>query len=271
MVYPYVCGTTLHLRSHRPPQPFGDADYKAPFNRDPLVNPSSEMKKYRPRDYVFTKLSRERAENSTLPDFATPYFDTEDSLRLKISKTIAVHSERGPQVVLCDVQTKPSKYWANMGYQPADRPSQVVAKIFDPLHWPDLDPRLPFKRLIDLVSAADKAYAQEAVAYMELHHAQKSNNLITGFVPKFYGTWTLLRNQSKSQKGAVPHETRPVRVVLMEYIDGTDIFSMCSTGYYNPPLERARLITPTRKTECRFSSLLANWATSQIVSPSWLV
>lgn len=77
-----------------------------------------------------------------------------------------------------------------MGWKPSDLPSQVVAKIYDPLFYPKTETFVTIRHL-DVVSLADREYAMEAAAYSELHHYQKTNRLINGFVPKFYGTWTI--------------------------------------------------------------------------------
>lgn len=36
---------------------------------------------------------------------------------------------------------------------------------------------------------ADRKYAHEAAAYMDLHEHRKENSIIDAFVPKFYGTF----------------------------------------------------------------------------------
>jgi serine/threonine protein kinase len=173
---------------------------------------------------VFSKESRDRDPSSPIPPFARSYFGTqghEASLRIVEGK--AIGRAKGAQVFLCEVQTTPSEYWKAMGWTDSHFPTKVIAKIFDPLYYPTISP-YGGERL-DLVSWADKQFAHEAAAYIEIHGHRQEHPIIDDITPNFFGTFTIT-HESPTDK--YPYRFRQVRVVLLEYIEGTSLLSLCS-------------------------------------------
>ncbi|KAH6673999.1 hypothetical protein F5X68DRAFT_194034 [Plectosphaerella plurivora] len=114
-----------------------------------------------------------------------------------------------------------------MGHLPSDHLSKfIVAKVFDPLYYPKAT---PWNSHMDVVSLAEKAFAHEAAAYMELHHGRKENPVVNDFVPKFYGTFSHLIPREGAKEPDSDH--RPVRMVLMEFIQGQTIVDMSEASY----------------------------------------
>lgn len=126
---------------------------------------------------------------------------------MTINTPISVGSACGAQVVTCLVTP----------YEKAAcEPFQAVAKIYDALYYrfseplsddPD-EPR-------NVVTQADKDYSLEAAAYEYLQGTGQTGC----FAPAYYGSWTfdlLITSQGKTQ-------ARPVRLVLIERLDGTTI------------------------------------------------
>lgn len=116
---------------------------------------------------------------------------------LKVVKEIATRDGRGPQVVCCQLDQQP-------GY--------VVAKIFDPLYYTwNLD---------DVVYWADRHYSCEAAAYEHV----KRVGIDGKYLPRYHGCWTFevhLANQ--------PDKKRKVRMILMDYIPGSAMYSLLTT------------------------------------------
>lgn len=216
------------LRSHTPYQPFGDGYYKAPFNDDPTYQDPAILALSTSEESVFSKESRDRDPGSLIPPFARSYMSFgagtqghEASLRIIEGK--AIGRAKGAQVFLCEVQTTPSEYWKAMGWTDSRFPTKVIAKIFDPLYYPTISP-YGGERL-DLVSWADKQFAHEAAAYIEIHGHRQEHPIIDDMTPNFFGTFTMTHESPTPNE--YPHRFRQVRVVLLEYIEGTPLLNLC--------------------------------------------
>ncbi|KAH6697635.1 hypothetical protein F5X68DRAFT_226995 [Plectosphaerella plurivora] len=183
----YVPATRLPLKSHRPPQPFGKTDYKHIQTPGvPYISPET-VGHLNSDDLIYAVHPRERYEppNNTddpsivhLPDW---YTDNQDD-KIKIVCPLST-GRQGAQAVLCEVLRALDVLWKKMGHKSNDLPRKVVAKISDPLHY---------RGHIDPVAEADREYAQEAAAYIQLH-GKRDTKVYTDkpdLVPKFYGTWT---------------------------------------------------------------------------------
>lgn len=135
----YSAGNILQLRSHNPCQPFGEEWYKPPFDTASMERNATKSRlpsELTLQDFVFTKQSRDRDPSSPIPPFAQVYFDTGShghEIVLRVLENKPTGRATGSQVVLCEVQTSPSEYWRAMGWEESRFPSQVIAKIFDPL------------------------------------------------------------------------------------------------------------------------------------------
>jgi hypothetical protein len=249
---PDLWGENIHLpiTSHRPPEPFGSTSYK--HAKTPGVTDISPetVGHLLHNEFTFARHPRERHEPSLFP--MPDWFIDNQTANLRIVDTLST-DKRGAQVVLCDVYPAPTELWKRMGHSVSpSAKAQVVAKIFDPLHYDSPD----------TVAEADLEYAQEAAAYIHMHGQRKEPTYANkpNLVPRFYGTWTTdvtlnhirksfvptaLRKDIKSQEakdraafdaaaaaakeaGASsqttklePQKFRPVRIILLQYIEGS--------------------------------------------------
>jgi hypothetical protein len=99
---------------------------------------------------------------------------------------------------------------------------RIVAKAFDPLYFPPITTASRNGIRLDVVSLADKQYAHEAAAYIEIHGSREEHSVVDDSTPKFYGTFTSTTKDPNSAK------TRQVRIVLLEYVEGTSLAAMCT-------------------------------------------
>lgn len=113
-----------------------------------------------------------------------------------------------------------------------------MAKIFDPLYYRFYDDEgWGFKE--DVVAQADSDYSIEAAAYRELSGSEVEGNV----TPMYYGSWTMdvpfseeeeeeddrafsRQEESCDGQGKVRGHTREVRMILLEYVEGTIMLSM---------------------------------------------
>ncbi|KAH6673985.1 hypothetical protein F5X68DRAFT_246756 [Plectosphaerella plurivora] len=237
--YLYRDGTELALSAHLPLQPFGDSDLASPFGAFEEGNTyeyceAADVIKGFGEDYngteafVFAKSPRKaRPENQT-PTYAKHYLDVgvedQTSAGLKVIKGLSTGAARGAQVLLCEVMTPPKRLWDAMDIPRHTPTLQVVAKVFDPLYYPTRC-RLT-ANYNDVVYMAEKAFAYEAAAYMELHHHRKDNVVVNDFVPQFLGTFSVTHTNAEGK-------TRQVHVVLMEYIRGPTMLDI-TEGRHRP-------------------------------------
>ncbi|KAK5995185.1 hypothetical protein PT974_03582 [Cladobotryum mycophilum] len=109
---------------------------------------------------------------------------------LRVTDEIVCKDGHGAQILL---------YHLDQDYEKV-----YVAKIYDPLYYPFVD----------------KEFNQEAAAYEELRKAGVDGLL----VPKYYGSWMIniaLEN---------PNVLRPVRMILMEWIQGVSMQSLITAN-----------------------------------------
>lgn len=218
--YLYPPGKELVARVFLPFRPFDNPTYKPPFNEEgDHGKAKGDISKMSIEDYVFATTPRQQSGKELPPSHAMDYLSVHSpenpvKTTLRVTGGLSMSVGLGSQVLLCEVVKPPAKLWNAMGHR--GYPSVVVAKVFDPLYYPK---STPWSTQTDVVSLADKAFAHEAAAYMELHHCRKKNPVINDFVPKFYGTFSTVIPR-KGAKG------RPVRIVLMEFIEGESIVDM---------------------------------------------
>ncbi|KAH6673914.1 hypothetical protein F5X68DRAFT_246648 [Plectosphaerella plurivora] len=237
----YEPGNILHLRSHLPPEPFGNIYYAAPLNRDPLYQSPEVISRSTVRELVFSKDMRERGDSSRVAPSAQTYFNPNvlgDKAAIQIIKLLSAARKKGPQVAVCDVRELPDEYWQSMGWNEGEFPSKVVAKIFDPLYFPSGTTASGGETRLDVISFTDKLYAHEAASYIEIHGRRGEYPVVDESTPKFYGTFTTTHKDANSTK------TRQVRIVLLEYIEGTPLSDLCVVQH---PPEDSSFLIPTEK------------------------
>lgn len=186
---PYSTGFTTKVYRHAPPPPFGIHHYEA----DPRPQLSSEYMKKVPQSELVV-------DN---PPLETPPSQAETA-QLTIDAPIAVGSNRGAQVVTCSI----TPHGEN-----ACQPFQAVAKIYDALYY-EFSESIGYQPR-DVVSQADQDYSREAAAYEYLQETGQTGS----FAPDYYGSWTFTLPISSRGKA----QTRPVRLILIEYLDGESI------------------------------------------------
>ncbi|KAJ3530662.1 hypothetical protein NM208_g9225 [Fusarium decemcellulare] len=209
--FPYLTGLSLTIRRHIPPPPFGVGGYKKGPERQEV--PGNQL-----YDYVQTEwcLKHPPADTPPHPDSRTQ--------ALHIIDGIACRDGRGAQIVRCHLDQDESQIYA--------------AKIYDALYYSYRDTGyLPPEAVaegygvpVDVTSRADQDYSREAAAYEDIQQARVDGR----FSPKYFGSWTFdmpFRDQ-----------TRPVRLILMEWIQGVSVQSLIDR---EPPLP----IPPTRRLE----------------------
>jgi hypothetical protein len=161
----------------------------------------------RPTDHVRQRVrTRHPAElcQEYLPDPGTP---CDRQLHLIITEQLQVSECENSQVVIARpraVKGQPLPF--NVA-----RDSVIAAKFYDPLYNDHI--------LIDAWASADYSYRNEALAYQRLKPLQGV------VVPCFYGSYTV---DIPVPQVALQHhhaQSRPVRLVLYEYVDGIELSS----------------------------------------------
>lgn len=180
---PYIKGFTTIIKSHTPP-PSVKSNY-------PRELPSPFSNNFIHKNYV---LEYPPLENSSRSDSPQQKAD------LEITQEIATGDSRGAQLVLCNITPHDS----------SER-YQAVAKIYDALYYKFLGKKTPH-RSMDVIYKADSDYTTEAASYKRLQDIRQ-----TGVsVPGYFGSWTF----TLPCEGPTKEVDRPVRLILMEYLNG---------------------------------------------------
>lgn len=141
---------------------------------------------------------------------------------LTIIKSLHIGNARGAQIVVCTIQHK-------TGVAATEEPFVALAKVFDPFYYPTglelvlcagaehTRGHLHVDHPRNDIIAAETAYGQEAAAYLLLGKAGLAGTI----APKYFGSWTF--NLPVIRQNSARSTTRPVRLVLMEYLDGSTI------------------------------------------------
>ncbi|ROW10564.1 hypothetical protein VMCG_01918 [Cytospora schulzeri] len=162
-------------------------------------------------DYTETVPQSRAGVDNTPLDTSSP--TQPEIARLTITAPISIGAERGSQVVACRITPQ------GKSKDEALKAFNAAAKIYDPLYY-------GFKRLNGHYQGDCKYehYRTEAAAYEHLQKAGQTGS----FAPEYYGCWTFdLHNEIDGDSCS-----RPVRLILMEYLIGIDI---CSTRVEKTP------------------------------------
>ncbi|OAA65279.1 Protein kinase-like domain protein [Niveomyces insectorum RCEF 264] len=223
--FPYVAGQSLAIRRHTPPPPFGLPYYKNDLYR-PMAN-RLDKKDATQTDWCLQYPPRETHESG-------PSQHLRSSVHaLQITAKIACKEGRGAQVVRCILDGKPDNVY--------------VAKIYDALYYPSYEhPGRPS----DITYQADGDYSREAAVY---EHFGRSG-LDGCYSPKYHGSWTfdvpLVSAEPAGSVGEQP-TSRPVRMILMEWIPGASMLSYLETNKIDS-------ISPTRRLDILAEALESN-------------
>ncbi|KAH6974732.1 hypothetical protein EDB80DRAFT_659097 [Ilyonectria destructans] len=160
------------------------------------------------------------------PPADSPYPHPDPTLHsLRVLDEIACKDGRGSQIVRCCLD---------------DYESQVyVAKIYDALYYSFTYSGTP----VDVTWRADMDYRCEAASYEDLQKAEVDGLL----VPKYYGSWTFDVPLFGSDI------VRPVRMVLMEWIQGITMYSLVEEGQTTriPPQQRLNILAGAMEVYCK--------------------
>lgn len=155
----YGVNTSLHIRRHVPPEPFG-GDY------GPSPRRRVDWSRWKGQNLCDIN----RLEFAlTNPPFET---DPPDSLErtLTVTGVKTIRNRGGPHVVTC--------------FLDRDTSTKYIAKIFDGVDYPLGDPRSAAEDYNDCMSFADSDYATEAWAYRIMQPVVGGT-----FVPAYHGSW----------------------------------------------------------------------------------
>jgi serine/threonine protein kinase len=135
---------------------------------------------------------------------------------LSVTHEVAVADGRGAQLVFCTITPK-----VPPGQAPAaPAPLQAVAKIYDSLYYPCPNKDVPSVPC-DVTWLADQDYSREAAAYEHLQAVGQTGS----FAPNYFGSWTFT---ARIRIGNKAPQSRPVRLILVEYVRGPSIRELCS-------------------------------------------
>ncbi|KAK2599837.1 hypothetical protein N8I77_011560 [Diaporthe amygdali] len=183
---PYLPDLEVDISTHTAPLPFGGGMY--PLGSYP----------WRKEKWLYSVTQTTHV--ITHPPLETPPSVQENTVRLVVTKSLAIGNARGAQVLLCSI----------IPYGEGEKTFEAVAKIYDPLYYP------PFSEIgsypLDVVGDADEDYSKEAAAYKCLERAGQTGL----FAPAFFGSWTFSFPTSYKQE---IHQ-RKIRLILIEYIPG---------------------------------------------------
>lgn len=190
---PYLLGFKAHIQSHVAPAPFGSERLYGSWPREQVSN--AELQTLTQSALV---VSHPPIEAKTTPsEMEVP----SETAQLTIISHISIGCGAGAQVVVCNVAKE------------GEPPFQAVAKIYDALYYRFSHNIAMLPR--DVTAEADKDYATEAAAYKQLTSAGRAGQV----TPAYYGSWTF--NLPISSGGV--HEMRPVRLVLIEHLQGSNL------------------------------------------------
>ncbi|CAH0022702.1 unnamed protein product [Clonostachys rhizophaga] len=181
----YRSGTVLAITEHVPPEPFRSDFYELSWYRKPA-----------PEEEVLA--SGQLGWCLKCPQVETQPKEGAQQHSLKILQVISVGYHRRSQVFKCQLDGDEEKIY--------------MAKAYDPA----FSVEYPY----DVTYAADASYSTEAAAYEDIKRFGYDGT----FSPRYYGSWTfnLPIYKDRSIRASVRANTRPVRMILMEYIEGLD-------------------------------------------------
>ncbi|KAK3368738.1 hypothetical protein B0H63DRAFT_489118 [Podospora didyma] len=193
---PYQRDFTVVIKKHNPPPPFGNNFYPA----------TNDTRKQPDDAFLYTATQTELV--LAHPPQPRPSPPVPATATLKVIEMFKSPSDgRNAQVLICNITLDPV---------PGGKPYTAVAKIFDPLYYQfrhDLAPKP-----VDVTRAAEIDYAREAAAYQSL----KSMGEAGSSAPQYYSSWIFELTFGYKRRTY----TRPVCLVLMEYVDGACMLNL---------------------------------------------
>ncbi|KIH94763.1 hypothetical protein SPBR_03724 [Sporothrix brasiliensis 5110] len=280
--FPYYVGRTFTIRRHRAPPPFK--------NKYAFTNGMRQHHDYSRGPLGLTKLERclrhppqewpldeegdaeeggdEDGNNAGQDEGqdggqdADAVFDRDGVYTLEIVEEIVARDGHGAQILRCRVESVHS----------SDKPapeSHFVAKIYDAAYYRD-----DADWFGDLSFDADGDYASEGHAYEHLCTVGANGR----YTPRYYGSWTFdLPVPPKEEDTAsgldsgpmplpgfvpgytliAPPRTRPVRLIIIEYLAGSSMYAMLVKGVVDamPIPRRLEVMAKTMESLCQLEFL----------------
>lgn len=185
---PYFEGFTVQIHRHTPPP--------------------SDMRSFLSTEYLKGVTQSEAVVAN--PPLETPPPAQPETARLVVTAPIIIGAARRAQVVACDIIPD--------GGVQERKPFRANAKIYDSMYYSfsckiGYDPN-------DICSHAELEYVNEAAVYEYL--SKKGQTGPGALAPEYYGSWTFDIPITKNGK----LQTRSVRLVLMECLQGTTMLKM---------------------------------------------
>ncbi|KAH0427495.1 hypothetical protein CcaCcLH18_09663 [Colletotrichum camelliae] len=254
----YAIDTCIELVQHRPANPYGYADYPTPANVNPsdwgygdrlMARARSEHAlHHRPTPY--TSMTEKQRRDDGLPapfkvDYSEYPTKPQGSITLQLLKPLSGSSWSGPAVFLCLVKE---------GGRAFDMPPLVVAKFQDPMFFDAIPP--PDQPFFNEFDRANINLSREAGAYEKLaakgchghtctDRFSRDWRRFTHIAPRYYGTFAAkVKTYNPALIGENPFLTRSVGVILMEYLIGYSISSLCDRGDPGGALTPRHLAAP---------------------------
>ncbi|KAH8747219.1 hypothetical protein F5883DRAFT_699736 [Diaporthe sp. PMI_573] len=197
---PYIPGFTVQIEPHEAPLPFGNEEEYGPW---PRRVPSDAELETMTQSAIVVSYPPLETNSTTSTTISTPELYQDQTAQLTITSYIRVGCGHGTQIVRCTVA------------QPGKPSFQAVAKIFDALYYRFTHDVA--RRPRDVTAQADMDYTGEVAAYKRLLSVGETGKSI----PKFYGSWTF--KLPITSQGVLYQ--RPVRVLLIEHLEGLDLRS----------------------------------------------
>ncbi|ERS97454.1 uncharacterized protein SPSK_03416 [Sporothrix schenckii 1099-18] len=241
--FPYQVGRSFSIRRHRAPPPFGQRYRISPglrkhthFGRDPALSKLSNLERClrhppqeRPPD------EDEDGEEDDGKDGNEPDYDK--VYTLQITEEIVARVGHGAQILRCRVDGE------------GDNKDNYVAKIYDGAYFNEDDGWFG-----DVSFDADHEYSVEVAAYEHLNGEGADGR----YTPCYYGSYTFELPVPKDESGHADRPpTRPVRLIIIEYIAGTSMFALLKRGVVDtiPVPRRLELMADAMESRCQLDFL----------------
>lgn len=198
---PYIPGFTVQIEPHEAPPPFGD---EQDYGHWPRRFPSPIELETMTQSALVLSYPPLGTDLTTPTATSTPESCQDQTAQLTITSYIRVGCGHGAQIVRCTVM------------QPGKPSFQAVAKVFDALYY-----RFTYelaRRPRDVMAQADMDYTREVAAYKRLMPVGKTGRSVSNF----FGSWTFKLPITSHGVGY----QRPVRLVLIEHLEGSDLQSL---------------------------------------------
>ncbi|KAK2026444.1 hypothetical protein LX32DRAFT_594635 [Colletotrichum zoysiae] len=146
-------------------------------------------------------------------------FASEELAEIKILKPIKRGIDSGAQLFLCEVLKAPTPTQPegqSSSYKPFDAGMKMVLKVFDPMLFPPVEKKPPM-----CGKQAEPQLSREAKALRHLY-----DKGLTGhphLAPQYHGSWAIKFKRMYSNEMYWDY----VGAILMEYIEGVSMESMC--------------------------------------------